>query len=115
MNTALRSLTRGVAVAILFALSVAMGHAYEPMGELAWDKDKGVTWTTPGAVWRLGANERLTGPVIRVQPNGDAYALTDPKVRQVSTTHLELTYRLTLPSDQNVAITRDIEVKPHAQ
>ena len=78
MNTALRGLTGGVAAAILVAVSVAIGHAYQPLGELAWDRDRGVIWTTPGAVWRLDANERLTGPVIRVQPNGDAYALTDP-------------------------------------
>lgn len=115
MNTALRGLTRGVIAAILVAVSVAIGHADQPLGELAWNKDQGVIWTTPGAVCRLDANERLTGPVIRVQPNDDAHTLVDPQVRQVSTTHLALTYRLTLPGELNLAVTRDIEIKALAQ
>ncbi|MHB8972296.1 MAG: discoidin domain-containing protein [Pirellulaceae bacterium] len=104
-----------MAAALLSVLCVATGLASEPPGELAWDKDQGVTWKTPGAVLRLDANERLTGPVIRVLPNGDAYPLTDPQVRQMSTMHLELTYRLALPDEQQLAIVRDIEVKPQSQ
>ena len=77
-----------MSIVLLPALCAAVGYADEPAGSLAWEKDRGVVWTTQHACVQLDANEQLRGPVVRVLPSGEEYRLSDPQVHQVSPTQI---------------------------
>lgn len=92
------------------AFSATLGDAAEKLGSLTADASAGTQWTTPAGVVELDHTAPSACPTVRVVPGGE-YPLREPKLRRLSETSLELSYRITLADQTPLDISRKIKVE----
>lgn len=96
-------------IVTVMVLSVTWAGAAEKLGSLTCDSSSGTRWTTPAGVLALDKSAVSPCAIVRFEPGGE-YPLPEPKLRRLSETSFELSYRITLADQISLDISRKIKV-----